>query len=152
MPDVTGYVTRFGNDWLSWYRSLQPDWRTESESAQPTHSLSQDPPDFVTEPYDWDEVKKGSQNGFFLLLLTLGWWGVGAFDQDATELERWGEAFDDVRWLLDMLISEEEELAEEDEGEGEGKSIPVKRPSPSDANPTPAKRYVDTCCYYSDAN
>ena len=47
------------------------------------------------------ELRKRSQNGFFLLLLALGWWGVGASDQGTSELLRWDE---DKKTIPELIL------------------------------------------------
>lgn len=118
MPDVTHFVRSFGDGWEAWYAGLQPKWRVLANDSSTTVTLSQDPPDDAVLS-DWSEIKKGSQNGFFLLILTLGWWGVGASDQGPDELERWAAALDELRWVLEFLLNDEGDGGDDDEGDDE---------------------------------
>jgi hypothetical protein len=125
MPDVSKHTHTFGNEWQAWYTGLQPKRRLLNNpggSQNTKLDLDQNPP-VDLQLSDWNEIRKGSQNGFFLLLLTLGWWGVGASDESSQELERWGEAFDDLRRVLEILISEDNNDDESDELE----SLPLKK-------------------------
>ena len=91
MLDVTQFVHDFATQWEDWYTHLQPDWHLEVSAKDADDfgiSLGWDPPkDAIIS--DWQDIKKGSQNGFFLLLLSLGWWGVGASDQGEDMLSQW---------------------------------------------------------------
>lgn len=131
MPDVTKYVHQFGTNWQLWYIGLQPQWRIHENSAD-ISTLARDPPDNAALS-DWDEIRKGSPNGFFVLLLALGWWGVGACDQGDEEMERWADAFDDLRWALEFMLNEgDEDEVDEDEGK---QTIPAKRAAAGDDRP-----------------
>ena len=153
MPDVTHFVDDFATQWEEWYMHLQPDWRldTHSEDASGSGiSLSQDPPEDAIIS-DWQDIKKGSQNGLFLLLLSLGWWGLGASDQGEDVLSWWACAFDDLRWVLEFLVSEEndnqesdKEGDEKDEGDGANSTVPAKCAISSDAHHPVSKRSVTT--------
>ena len=81
MPNVTRYVQKFGTDWQAWYIGLQPQWHIDAgpnaEDSVDIRTLAHDPPN-NTALSNWDEIQKGSPNGFFMLLLALGWWGVGS--------------------------------------------------------------------------
>ena len=87
---------------------LQPKWcLPDCAKDDGSLNLHQEPPDDIEQVTGWDKIRKGSQNGFFLLLLTLGWWGLGASDQGAEELGRWAEAFDDLRCVLGFLLNKQ---------------------------------------------
>ena len=150
MPNVTCYVLNFSNDWLTWYKGLQP---TQQSASQENKKL-------IPESNPWGKLRKGSQNRFFLLLLTIGWWGVGTLDQGTAEIERWGKAFDNLHnvlyfWVTDEDKEEGEEEEEEEDNkeqeleesgmvevkEGEAKSIPAKCTTTSKSEPV-AKRYL----------
>ena len=63
-----------------------------------------------------------------MLLLALGWWGVGSCNQGKDEMEGWVDAFDDLRWVLELMLK----VVDQDEGEG---TIPAKRAASSDDRP-----------------
>ena len=155
MPDVTHFVDSFAMSWEAWYTQLQPDWCIETitdDDDTPGMSLTWDPPEDAI-LLDWREIKKGSQNGFFLLLLTLGWWGLGASSQGKDVLWWWAYALGDLRWVLEFLFSDEEDNMESyKEGDREPQAdntkdsstgnVPAKRAVPSDADYPVSKRSV----------
>lgn len=89
MLDVTHYLHGFADGWEEWYIGLQLKWHIpESESDGNDiniSSLIQEPPTHAQNS-NWAALWKGSQSGVFLLILTLGWWGLGASDQGEYEL------------------------------------------------------------------
>ena len=40
----------------------------------------------------------------FSLLLTLGWWGVGASGQVKLHIDKWMKAYNNLCWVLDVLL------------------------------------------------
>jgi hypothetical protein len=108
--------------WRRWWSSLQPDWRFEGVSWPPSR-----------------DIPRGGQismfaysgpNGFFLIILSLSWWGKmvedGLVDSDEFEM-----AVDDVHWVLSHVI-------------GGLSCIPAKRPHDlnGDTMKPDSKRYV----------
>lgn len=95
MPVLANPVEAFGKAWPKWWAHLQPAWRGEGPA------FSTDTP----EECDWTELMKGGPNGFFLILLSYGWWGVGAVDADSNEIQpafdEWKSAFQDLDWVLE---------------------------------------------------
>ena len=53
--------------------------------------------------YKWDDTKKGDQNSFFLILLTLSWWHT-VVKTDIEERE-WMSAVEKMTWALREIIS-----------------------------------------------
>ena len=162
MLDITQFVHDFATQWEDWYTHLQPDWHLEVSAKDANDfgiSLGQDPPEDAIIS-DWQDIKKGSQNGFFLLLLPLGWWGVGASDLGEDMLSRWASAFDNLRWVLEFLISDENGESDKEsdkEGNKEGheehpgdngtdgtvtQSVPAKCATSSNAQHPVSKRSV----------
>ncbi|KZP04965.1 hypothetical protein FIBSPDRAFT_673419, partial [Athelia psychrophila] len=65
MPVISpGVAEDYSTSWWLWWKSLQPSWRSDT--------LSRDLR--ATGVFNWSETLKGSQNGFFLLIASLGWW------------------------------------------------------------------------------
>lgn len=90
MPVISpGVAEDYSTSWWLWWKSLQPSWRSDT--------LSRDLR--ATGVFNWSETLKGSQNGFFLLIASLGWWFKG-------ERGMWwcGDAIKDVEWVLDQMI------------------------------------------------
>lgn len=53
--------------------------------------------------WDWDETRKGSQNGFILIILSVGVWFRGLEKERG---EWWcGDALRDVHWVLDQMLT-----------------------------------------------
>lgn len=144
MPDISQNVDEFASGWWDWYISLQPEWRIKQTDAKGTALIKQKPED--ADCSEWGDIKKGGPNGIFSLLLTLGWWGVGASGQAKLHADNWTKAYDDLRWVLDALLeegirSEGEEGTDSESEEGEV-VVPRKRSRDSDASETAAKRQV----------
>lgn len=81
--------------WRQWWSKLQPDWRLEG-AAWP---LSRD----IPVGGQVSMFAYSGPNGFFLIILSLSWWGKMAADGlvDAEELET---AVDDVLWVLTQVV------------------------------------------------
>jgi len=92
MPEVS--IGTFAPTWTEWWVRLQPEWRGE------TFPLSTEAP----EVSDWSELRKGGPNGIFVVLLSLGWWGM-AMESDE-ELTSWGDVFMGFRWVLEQLLGD----------------------------------------------
>lgn len=131
MPDVTQYVEKYGQSWWEWYIHLQPEWRIQKEGDS-IQLVGEPPEDYDSS--DWADIKKGGPNGIFSLILSLGWWGSGASDQSAAQIQDWNTAFNDLAWVLEFLITEA------DEDQDESNVVPGKRGADSDISPTPAKK------------
>ena len=67
---------------------------------------------------DWNEIWKGSQNGIFLLILTLGWWAVAACDQGNEEMGKWADTLGDLQWVLGFILFQHDK--EKNQGESAG--------------------------------
>jgi hypothetical protein len=71
----------FGQQWWSWWCSLQPD--------------SQNPSDKPTIHMNWGKLQKAGKNSFLLIMLSLTWWGKVS-ERDA----KWLEAVAEVLMVL----------------------------------------------------
>lgn len=82
--------------WRQWWLSLQPDWRLEGVSWPPSRE--------IPEGGHMSTVACSGPNGFFLVLLSLSWWGKLVADglADSTEFEM---AIDDVFFVLSHVVS-----------------------------------------------
>ncbi|KZP13251.1 hypothetical protein FIBSPDRAFT_666950, partial [Athelia psychrophila] len=81
-------VEDYSTSWWLWWRSLQPTWRAQN--------LSQDLRN--TGEFTWKETRKGSPSGFFLVILSLGWWHHGLRDDRGGEWQC-GDAMREVEWV-----------------------------------------------------
>jgi hypothetical protein len=94
MPDLSMQIDDFSTDWWQWWEILQPEWRGDG-------------PDFsrdIPEDASWTEICKGGPNGFFIILLSIAWWGVAVQDQSSGIQGDWYDAYEDVSWVLDSMI------------------------------------------------
>ncbi|KZP10427.1 hypothetical protein FIBSPDRAFT_698212, partial [Athelia psychrophila] len=86
-------VEDYSISWWLWWRSLQPTWRVVSLSRNLRDSTGE---------FTWQETRKGSASGFYLVILSLGWWRQGLGED--REAEWWcGDAMKDVEWVLDQM-------------------------------------------------
>jgi hypothetical protein len=101
MPPLTNTVEDFGTAWVKWWSKLQPVWRG------PGPVFSTDTAD-IPEDNPWPELEKGGPNGFFLVLLSYGWWGAAATDATGKEIEptysEWKNQFTDIEWALENMV------------------------------------------------
>lgn len=77
--------------------SLQPSWR----GTDHTVLLRKAPKGEI----DWSATRKGGQNGFFIILLALGWWFLGVKHNDSRGVDDCVHALDDVTWVLQQMTS-----------------------------------------------
>lgn len=81
--------------WISWWKGLQPPWRSTEEWPLLRDSQVVD---------GWDKILVGGKDGLFVVMMTLSWWisesarGVGG----GSELK---EAITDVSWVVSNLVS-----------------------------------------------
>lgn len=96
-----GIVQDYSTSWWLWWRSLQPTWR----AATLTRDLR------GTGDYKWDMLRKGTQNGFFVIILSLGLWLRGLHND--AEKGQWpcGDAMGEVEWVLDQMLTSSDSLA-----------------------------------------
>jgi hypothetical protein len=89
-------VTEYGQSWWMWWKTLQPKWRDIGEGK-----LSRE----VPEGEEWSQICRGGANGFFMIVLTLGWW-IMAADQNTEQRtdENLCLAMEDVEWVLDRMV------------------------------------------------
>ena len=94
MPDLSMQIDDFSTDWWQWWKNLQPEWRGDG-------------PDFshdIPEDVSWAEICKGGPNSFFIILLSIVWWGVAVQDQSSGIQGNWYDAYEDVSWVLNGMI------------------------------------------------
>jgi hypothetical protein len=103
MPDISAdIIARYEKQWWLWWTGLQPSWRGTNPSA-----LTRKVPRGYN---DWSAIRKGGQNGIFVVILTLGWWLVGARNNDGRGIAKCEEALDDLVWVLDNINSHADSL------------------------------------------
>jgi hypothetical protein len=97
MPDLSDDRLSFSRSWWQWWRKLQPSWRTQAPLA-----LSRQVPSNT----DWSAMEKGTANGFFVVILALGWWAFGvkhAGIDTGDDVDDLMNAIDDTTWVLDQM-------------------------------------------------
>jgi hypothetical protein len=92
-PPVLTDLPAFIKSWWLWWTNLQPDWRKTADGT-----LLRDVDG------DWLSLRKGGNNGFFMIVLTLSWW-LRAIDGVVEAEGEISKAFSDVNWVLDHLLS-----------------------------------------------
>lgn len=78
----------------------------------------------------WPEAMKGSNNGFYIVLVALGWWAQGA-KFAGQDMKAWDQATADVTWVLDQLklVAESTRKRSRSNGEDEIASHTSSRPN-----------------------
>ncbi|KAF7978594.1 hypothetical protein HWV62_45316 [Athelia sp. TMB] len=119
----SGTAEDYSMSWWLWWRSLQPAWRRR------TATLSLDLRG--TGAYTWDETRKGSISGFFVVLVSLGIWLHGLRNDKGS---KWwcGSAMNDVEWVLNQMLT------------SGSTSLLGKRTSNESDRPLPSKRQRNT--------
>ncbi|KAI0037316.1 hypothetical protein FA95DRAFT_1466964, partial [Auriscalpium vulgare] len=93
-PPTVGKGKEFAALWRAWWIGMQPEQQGVTwPLARPT----------VVPTEGWDELLKGGNNGFVIILFTLSWW-CGAAKTDAEQNE-WASAIEDVEWVLTQLVA-----------------------------------------------
>jgi hypothetical protein len=113
IDDVGGWA----RSWISWWISLQPSCREGEKLVQ------------AVEPGEtWAGLKKGGTKGFYIIVVSLGWW-CKALEGKAGEVE-FEKMLKDVLWVCECMNGRGEGGSKEGrekrkvEGRGKGK---VKR-------------------------
>ena len=91
IEDLAVYVV----SWRKWWASLQPQSRRLPGGSG---KLSQ----VVETGERWEELRKRSINGFFNVVVSLGWWYAAL--KSPAQRRIYGEIVDDVSWVLDQLL------------------------------------------------
>lgn len=83
----------FGHQWLQWYTELQPTGRKQDDG-----SLKR----ALYPNTDWIELRKGTINGMYSLVASLGWWLKAAVLQKLP-MEDVLTAVSDMEWVLESM-------------------------------------------------
>lgn len=86
-------VTEYADDWLSWYRALQPKGPRQEFNVLQTSARGK-----IDVSADWSELKKGGANGFFMILVSLVLWSLALETEEQRAL--FDTALHDVDWVL----------------------------------------------------
>lgn len=94
---------------------MQPDWRTAGPAND---KMSREGAG------GWEKLRRPGKNGILIVLLTLWWWKA----QPLVVEKDWLVAVDDVRWVLEVLLSlTAQKRTSESEGEPGPTSKRLKR-------------------------
>jgi hypothetical protein len=86
IEDVKGWA----KSWTSWWISLQPSCREGKKLIQ------------VVEPGEtWPELKKGGINGFYTIVISLGWWYKAL--KGNTGKAEFKKILKDVLWVCECM-------------------------------------------------
>jgi hypothetical protein len=97
MPDLSDKLPSFAASWWRWWKTLQPSWRMK-EPLRLSRKVPQNP--------DWSVLDKGTANGFFVIVLALGWWALGIKHLgvvDEISIKNLLEAIEDTTWVLRQM-------------------------------------------------
>jgi hypothetical protein len=86
-------LNRFVAAWKGWWASLQPASRRLAG-----HKLCQ----VVEAGEKWEELRKGTINGFFTVVISLTWWFP--LIKNAAQGKVFKETVDEVLWVLEWLV------------------------------------------------
>ena len=91
VPNIISYHEK----WTTWWTSCQPAWRQKQGWPLPRDDPSVG---------KWG-LKAGArgQNGLFLVIVSTAWWASSI--QSEADWVAFDEAVDDVRWVIDQVIS-----------------------------------------------
>jgi hypothetical protein len=87
----------FVSAWKNWWASLQPKSRQPSGNSGKLLRV-------VETGEKWEELHKGSINGFFNVVVSLGWWYTAT--NSAAQGRIHDETIEDVSWVLDWLLGD----------------------------------------------
>ena len=91
----------YSASWVSWWKVLQPGWRNVSQWP-----LAQE---LDSESSDWTPLLLGGHNGLYLVVVSLGWWILGASKISQENPAQWTQVLDaatDVDWVFQHLLSQ----------------------------------------------
>lgn len=91
----TFHAAEFAAAWKLWWEGLQPAWR-----IQGTWPLGRE----VPADEDWSILRRGGNNGLFLVVMCLSWWGTTA--KSKNDRATFEAAKQDVVWVLEKVIEQ----------------------------------------------
>jgi hypothetical protein len=83
----------FVASWKKWWTSLQPKSRVQ-KGGKWSHE--------VDDGEEWEDLRKGSINGFFNVVVSLASWCVAL--KTGAQQKLFGEVVKDVSWVMDQMI------------------------------------------------
>jgi len=90
-------INTYVGSWHAWWVRLQPEWRQQDKSWP----MSQ----IVDDDHDWSILLQSGPNGFFIIMLTLMWWGLAVKNgSSADQMQEFELAVKDVGWVLSQIL------------------------------------------------
>jgi hypothetical protein len=89
-PDITD-IEDWARLWRVWWTGMQPASRGGEKLLR-----------VVDAAEEWVELRKGSINGFYNVVISLGWWIQAA--ATAPELAEATQMVDDAIWVMDQML------------------------------------------------
>lgn len=84
------------SSWKKWWSSLQPKSRQVSGNNRKLLQV-------IETGEKWEDLRKGSVNGFFNIVITLVWWYSAITSPSQRKV--YVEMVEDVSWVLDWLLA-----------------------------------------------
>jgi hypothetical protein len=112
-PDLTKELPAFSTSWWTWWKALQPD-SCIGDGGKLTREAQGEL---------WEEMRKGSQNGFFMVILTLAWWREAAVK--ANDTTGFTTALNDVSWVVDHMLRPGKRTRDDDDSSRSSKKVKV---------------------------
>ncbi|KAJ7599540.1 hypothetical protein C8J56DRAFT_754503, partial [Mycena floridula] len=91
LPDCIVNHTEFTEQWGSWWKGMNPDWRLTDESGSLCPGSSG----------EWGKMVAPGQNGFLSAITSLRWWFMGIED-DGNSVP-WSNTVLDVMWVMQRM-------------------------------------------------
>jgi hypothetical protein len=108
---ISPRLPAFSTSWWKWWKALQPDSRI-GDGGKLTHEVQGEL---------WEELHKGSQNSFFMVILTLTWWRKAAIKTNDTT--GFTAALNDVSWVLDHMLRPGKRTRDDDDSPRSSKKV-----------------------------
>jgi len=90
---VVNDVCRYRDDWIGWWTTSQPKWRSAASWPFP-----KDDGDIRS----WEGFPARGPNGIFLVIMSICWWAQAL--ELASDFALFEEAVDDIHWVIKRLI------------------------------------------------
>ncbi|THH18837.1 hypothetical protein EUX98_g8887 [Antrodiella citrinella] len=99
-PDLSDCLPSFIAKFKLWYSGIQPGWRQTEEDNWPPAQVEE------TEEAcsDWSVLRRGGQNGFFMVIMAVSWWySTAMLIADPDLLVQSFLIIQDIQWVLSRM-------------------------------------------------
>lgn len=86
----------FVGSWKRWWGALQPKSRVQKGNGKGSRG--------VDDKEEWEDLRKGSINGFFNIVVSLASWWMAL--KTAAQRKIFLEMIDEVSWAMDQMMGE----------------------------------------------